>query len=334
MWEDHEVRHAQTARRLMIGAVALGIAALIAALGVSTVNVLQDGLPGVGPDGPAPTTAPTQWTTSSAAGDELTDSSDRFGVKKKYPTRPGGMVWYSNWQSDTEDPWVTRIGNARYEVEDGGVLSLSGETMRMYIHDPAEKRQWTGDVEVTVYAKRVPDQTKNSPEYTGIVSDVRTNHGTVGNVEQDPCDSRGLFARLRFDGTADFGKEVRHPNTVATDAVGVWDGGMPEDEWIGYKQVVYTTEQGVVQELWVDFPGEGEKWVLINQHVDTGHGWGAGERSCRKGIRPDLPLLGGTSRQGSESGLPNISVLLRADDLGDGGLEYRWASVRQVEVPR
>jgi hypothetical protein len=282
-------------------------------------------------------------TVGACSSSQPSSSADKaakepgWNVREIYPTRPGGMEWYSSWDDSRGDPWVETVQtNGHFVVHpDDGVMSLSGETLRMYVRSPHQVRQWTGAVEVTIYAMRVPGQTEHAPPYSGIVSDVRTNHGTVGNIHVDPCDSRGLFARLRFDGYADFGKEVRHPRTVPRHERRIFRGEMPSGEWIGYKHVVYDTEDGLgtVQELWMDDADFGQSWELVNRIVDRGRTWGRGEEPCAPGIDPALPLLGGTTRAGSESGRPNISVMFRADSLGpQGGLEYRWASIREVEV--
>jgi len=206
--------------------------------------------------------------------------------------------------------------------------------VRMYVLDPRRREQWTGALEVTVYARRIPGAGVGDP-WSGIVTAVRTNHGSAGDLESHPCDSRALLARLRFDGQADFGKEVNHPNTISRNAREIWQGGMPDGQWIGYKHIVYDTEKGVAQELWVDFPGEGQHWVKVNKVLDRGTTWGRGEDSCARGIDPALPLRGGTTRVGSETGLPNVAVLFRVDDISeDGGLEYRYASVREVQTPQ
>jgi len=262
---------------------------------------------------------------------------DRWGVQKLYPDRPGGQAWYANWRTMKSDDWVKWIDTGSSHVVDPTTetLKVGGDTVRMYVLNPNHRSQWTGGLEITVYAERLPNgRADRGVPYSGIVTDARTNHGSVGNVHIDPCDSRGMSARLRFDGTTDFGKEIRHPRTVSLDDVQVWDGGMPVGQWIGYKQIIYDNDQGVVQELWVDFPGHtGQKWVRVNQHVDKG-GWGTGERPCAKGIDPTMLLQGGTDRVGSESGLPNIAVLFRADGLDpSGGLAYRYASVREVVAP-
>ena len=84
-------------------------------------------------------------------------------------------------------------------------------------------------MEITVYARRTND---SGVPYSGIVTAARTNHGMSADIEDAPCDSRGVTARLRFDGTADFGKETKHPTTIAADSVKVFPDGLPYHEWI------------------------------------------------------------------------------------------------------
>ena len=266
---------------------------------------------------------------------QLVLKRDAFGVDALYPDIPNGMSWHAEWSGGeyvwSDDPWVALgSGDVRYRA-DGGVLSISGATSRLYVRDPEGARQW-GDIEVTIYARRTDDA---GVPYSGIVTEVRTNHGMTGSLEDAPCDTRALSARLRFDGTADFGKETKHPTTIATDPVLVFPGGMPYNEWIGYKHVVHDIDNGAGthQELWMDLTGgaHGGDWELVATHDDH-VGDGFGEVACAPGIDPALPLVKGP-RTGSESGLPNLSVLFRADDIGFNGLEYRSASIREIVAP-
>lgn len=262
--------------------------------------------------------------------------SDTFGVDKLYLSPKDGMKWEANWSGGeyawSEDSWV-ELGSrdVRYRTANG-VLTISGATSRLYVREPSKQRQWT-DVEVTVYAKRIAD---DGVPYSGIVSAVRTNHGVTGDLENALCDSRGLTARLRFDGGADFGKETSHPTTIATKPVTVFPGGLPYGEWIGYKHVVYDIKDtagvaGTRQELWMDLTGgaNGGAWTLVATHDDFPYS-GFGQVACAPGIDPSLAYTNGP-RAGSESGLPSLSVLFRADDLGENGLQYKWASVREID---
>ena len=258
------------------------------------------------------------------------DGHDQFGVEELYPSAEDGMSWAAKWEQGEvlDDPWLQQGSGDISYTEDAGVLSISGRVSRLYIREPAKQRQWR-DVEVTVYAKRIAD---NGVPYSGIVSAVRINHGVTGPLEDNPCDSRGLTARLRFDGNADFGKETSHPTTIATDPVEVFPGGLPRDRWIGYKHVVYdiASGTGTHQELWMDLNEgrNGGNWQLVASHDDLVYS-DFGEIPCTPGIDPGIPYVNGP-RAGSESGLPSIAVLLRADELQENGLQYKWASVREI----
>jgi hypothetical protein len=258
---------------------------------------------------------------------------DVHNVIQLYPSIEGGMEWTSQWEQGgdvLDDEWL-ELGSrdVRYDVVEGsGELVITGNTHRLYVREPAKQQQWR-DVEITAYFWRGADD--NIP-YSGMTSVARTNHGVVGELDDAPCDSRGLSARLRNDGTVDFGKEVSHPKTVATGGKRLWAGELPRGQWIGYKHVVYDTPLGVAQQVWVDMAGG--QWMLVAENFDDGDGWGEGVPPCAKGVPPDLELRGDEDRLGSESGLPNVAVYFRADGLWKEGLSYRWASVREIDVTR
>lgn len=266
---------------------------------------------------------------------------DGFGVRMLYASLPRGMAWSASWRSpprsftgrDPHDPWFDADhGDASYRVSGDGTLEISGETPRMYVHDPAVTEQWR-DVEITVYFERVADA---RVPWGGMVSVARTNHGTTGAEEQNPCDSRGLAARIRYDGYIDFEKETRHPDSHALGRAPLWADGMPYGEWLGYKHVVYDVPGGAVrQELWLDRTdgADGGRWERLAVYDDTGTQFGAGAQPCAAGLPPTLPLRREPSRPGSESGKPNVTVYFRSDGVGPGGLVYKWASVREI-LPR
>ncbi len=258
---------------------------------------------------------------------------DAFGIEMLYPTAPDGLSWVAQWDQnprtfggqDPSDEWFDADhGDATYSVPGDGTLRISGDVPRMYIHDPELSRQWR-NVEMTMYFRRVDD---DGPDYAGLTGIARSNHGTIGRETENLCDTRGLGARMRYDGAFDFEKETSHPESTAVARVDYWDGGMPFDVWIGYRSscttwptatfdksftsTKVTLRQAGTGNWSTNTSTQATTWVWVVNPVPA-----ASIRHCGLRATPSVKARSRASR--------NLTCYFRSDNVGPEGLWYKKA---------
>jgi hypothetical protein len=269
-------------------------------------------------------------------------TTDKFGVAELYPTAAGGLEWSSSWDNgnprtignevDPDDSWFdTDHGESTYTVDGTGTLTASGNYTRMYVHDPANVRQWSENLEITVYVKRMNET--QLVDYSGLQLFARTNHGTNGNENRNFCDDRGYGVLVLTDGRWKLEKETAHHlanGYVDLPGKKPWSG-LPKDTWVGVKFVLrnMNNDTKVKLEIYRDMTAgaNGGKWEKLYEFVDNGTNFGAGYGPCKPGVNPALPLTHSQIDLTSETKRPMLSVYARNEY---GTMEYADFTIREI----
>lgn len=254
-----------------------------------------------------------------------------------YKTRTDGRTWSAKWNMATQrtlksgqrDPFDSEFiarGNGTVSILGTGIAQLTGSSPRMYVYDSLKKKKW-GNVEVTVYGKRISETNKRSSQ--GIVIGARSEHQDATNAA--PCLGKTYYARLLYDGRAGFQKEIVHeklysdnmPNESNKVDWGTSDGSMPKNTWIGMKYIVRTNaNKSVTLTMYIDLTDgkSGGTWKKVAEYVDTG-AWPYKESSL------DIDQLCGYPGTTVFSS-PATSVFIRNDDVSKA--EYKNFSIREI----
>ncbi len=270
-------------------------------------------------------------------------STDRFGIRELYPTAAGGMEWTSKWDSgkfrqfgnavDPGDDWFeTTHGVGTYSIDGNGTLTASGNSSRMYVHDPANKREWSENLEITLYVKRINET--QLVDYSGTQIFARTNHGTNGNEDMNICDDRGYGVLVQTNGRWKLEKESAHnqPDGYIDLPSKKIENELLKDIPMGIKYVLRNVDNDtkVQLEVYRDITDSlnGGNWEKIYDFTDNGTNFGVGYAGCKPGINPALPLIHSQVNAASETMKPMISVYARNEY---GTMEYSRFSIREID---
>ncbi len=261
-------------------------------------------------------------------------------IKNIYSTKEDGRIWNSlSWEngnsriikSGKSDPYDSELfarGNGQISIGGDGIAKLSGSEPRIYLYDPLKNKKW-GDVEVTIYAKRISETGKRSSQ--GIVIGARSEHQDA--TTKKPCLGTTYYGRLLYDGRAVFQKELIHEGAYSSNMPSetnkaVWDTPdemMPRNVWIGVKFIVKNSsdKKAVKLELYRDMTdgNNGGTWEKVAEYLDQGT-WSQNnsqsniKKKC--GYSSNVVLL-----------KPGTSVFVRNDDIKE--MQYKKFSVREIE---
>jgi hypothetical protein len=266
---------------------------------------------------------------------------DAFGIRRLFPTRTGGREWFAKWTGtarsfngvDPNDPWFDADhGEGRYEVDGRGKLTATGPIVRMYVHDPARQVEWSENLEITVYFKRIRET--RQPSYSGLQILAHTDHGATGDENRNLCDDRGYGAKVTVDGRCEFEKEIAHHRDNGSDSVATvrpWKE-LPKNVSVGVKFVLRNVahDTQVKLELYRDLADgkNGGTWEKVTGFTDTGRNFGVGKTPPAVRVKPELALIRRMVLPDSENKTPMMSVYLRHEY---GTMEYERFSIREID---
>ncbi|MGZ5550345.1 MAG: metallophosphoesterase, partial [Nitrososphaeraceae archaeon] len=245
-----------------------------------------------------PPTSSTQSLTATSTTPTTTDKSDVdvFGIKKIYPTKPGGEEWFMNMDNMKADPRFEISGSANdvKKNSDASWTPISGDKVRLSVYTSDSKGKFddknmrtynlkelaaTGhwfkendwkNIEMGGYFKlnTADDLGLGYSFYTRSI-DHSSTHGGCGGATPK--------FNIGFNGEIKAKKEMWHISLL--DSPGVNDEDLSPSivgKWLGIKGIIYNLpgDKGVKQEFWIDKTNEG-KWEKVYEFADQG---GFGER--------------------------------------------------------
>jgi hypothetical protein len=262
--------------------------------------------------------------------------TDKFGVKKLYPTK--GEEWFMNTVNILNDPRVLPSNNIKtsgvvkmnsdgsFKVTTAGdvdnrlniltsggydharcVLDWNILIQRGYMQNPQDWR----NIEMTAYVRI---NKVNTVSGHAFVMYARGGH----HSNNYHCEGSAYKGNVKYDGNTRFQKEMGHgdntyftTSNVATPLTGKIIG-----RWFGYKFCCYDLPNGDVKlENWFDLDLN-NNWIKVLEKTDAG-GWGNNPYKC-----------GGTPDQRFKWGGPQ--AVFRFDSTND--IDFKKMSVREIST--
>lgn len=284
-----------------------------------------------------PMTADYSWTFSTQDAPPPPDSDvDPFGIKKLFPTKTGGEVWYMDMQNPTGDPRFEPHPSTMTRNPDGS-WKISGTQIRLHVFtSTGYDKNKISTYDQQQLASKGYMQASNDWKNVEMTGYVKLNSFDAAeetlkfqwynrggkHLSERPCEGTGYKGGIYFDGRQRTAKEQWHVSYVFP-SFGQQIGSV-QGKWLGFKYIVYNIEQSgkmvPKMEQWVDTSNDGNQdgpWTKIYEYVDTG-GLGSEGTACN-GAPDQLITWGGPD------------ATFRWDNSAN--TDFKYLSVREIQPP-
>jgi hypothetical protein len=255
------------------------------------------------------------------------DSVDKFGIKKIYPTRQGGREWFINMDNPKADGIFSITSRHNLTKQIDGSWRASDPDVRMTVDTPVGAEPWK-NVEITGYAKVISQISGNNMTINGNEdnnTDLDWYARGRSHTSDAPCEGTALHGGIHLDGSVGWKKEIWHTggyteergkSKVTTDSI--------LGRWIGWKVIMYNLYNGsaVKMESYIDNK-DTNYWIQVTSLIDAG-GWYA--------MSPDKEFYSASCGRQKDYVLANSGpyVSFRSDNLV---WQFRNLSVREIISP-
>lgn len=195
------------------------------------------------------------------------NTTDKFGIKKMYPTSEGGMEWYIDTINPKNDGIFSITDNYNITKQTDGSWRIDVPMVRMNVITPPGAEPWK-NIEITGYAKVV---SMSSPNNTTTALDWSARGGRQNAGV--PCEGTALHGGLHVDGSVGWKKEIWQHGGYTDERAKAKVTDSILGRWIGWKVVMYNinNDTAVKMESYLDNKNT-NYWVKVTDLVDDG-GW-------------------------------------------------------------
>jgi hypothetical protein len=198
--------------------------------------------------------------------DDNNNTTDKFGIKKMYPTSEGGREWYIDMINPKSDRTFSITGHYNITKQTDGSWRIDAPMVRMNVIIPPGAELWK-NIEITGYAKVVSMSSPNNT--TSLDWSARGGRQNAGI----PCEGTALHGGLHIDGSVGWKKEIWQHGGYTDERAKAKVTDSILGRWIGWKVVMYNinNDTAVKMESYLDNKNT-NYWVKVTDLVDDG-GW-------------------------------------------------------------